>query len=53
MEVGTAHRYITEVIGLLAERAPDLRQALRKARCSPSRLTTIVHAILTLSYQGT
>ncbi|WP_067804337.1 transposase family protein [Actinomadura formosensis] len=28
----TAHRYVTEVIDLLAEPAPDLRQALRIAR---------------------
>lgn len=30
--MGTAHRYLTEVIGLLAERAPDLRQAPRAAQ---------------------
>ncbi|TDD92943.1 transposase family protein [Actinomadura darangshiensis] len=30
--VATAHRYVTEVIDLLAELAPDLRQALRIAR---------------------
>ncbi|WP_157995742.1 helix-turn-helix domain-containing protein [Thermomonospora amylolytica] len=28
----TAHRYVAEVITLLAELAPDLRQALRIAR---------------------
>src|SRR5947208_2354378 len=33
-EVGaaTAHRYVTEVIGLLAELAPDLREAMRIAQ---------------------
>lgn len=30
--VATAHRYVTEVIALLAEVAPDLRQAMRTAR---------------------
>ncbi|MBA9003022.1 helix-turn-helix domain-containing protein [Thermomonospora cellulosilytica] len=30
--VTTAHRYVTEVIGLLAELVPDLRQALRIAQ---------------------
>jgi hypothetical protein len=29
--IATAHRYVTEVIGLLAELAPHLRQALRTA----------------------
>ncbi|WP_329521049.1 transposase family protein [Spirillospora sp. NBC_01491] len=28
----TAHRYITEVIALLADRAPDLREAMRIAQ---------------------
>ncbi|WP_240808515.1 MULTISPECIES: transposase family protein [Actinomadura] len=28
----TAHRYVTEVIELLAELAPDLRQAMRTAQ---------------------
>lgn len=30
--VATAHRYITEVVELLAELAPDLREALRVAQ---------------------
>lgn len=30
--VATAHRYVTEAMDLLAELAPDLRQALRIAR---------------------
>jgi hypothetical protein len=30
--LATAHRYVTEVVGLLAEIAPDLRQALRIAQ---------------------
>ena len=28
----TAHRYVTEVVDLLAELAPDLRQAMRTAQ---------------------
>jgi hypothetical protein len=30
--VATAHRYVTEIVELLAELAPDLRQALRVAQ---------------------
>jgi hypothetical protein len=33
--IATAHRYLTEVVGLLAELAPDLRQALRAAARRP------------------
>jgi hypothetical protein len=48
--LATAHRYVTEVIALLAERAPDLREAMRTAqpkgnRSNPPSLPTFAAAL--------
>jgi hypothetical protein len=47
------NRYRATVRGVGQRGAATLKQwhILRKARCSPSRLTAIVQAVLTLHYQ--
>ena len=48
------NRYHAKVRAVGERGAATLKQwhILRKARCSPSRMTAVVQAILTLEYQG-
>ncbi len=46
--VATAHRYVTETLKVLTALAPALKpwRLLRKLRCSTTRITTLVRAVL-------